>query len=60
MVGGLEIHAFYVFIGYRFYLIGHNPYFVIDRNEEGDASQTLKLEYNFELQTLNLKYDFEL
>ena len=41
--------AFYVFTGYRFLLIGNNPYFVIDHDEQEAASQTLKLEDDFEL-----------
>lgn len=49
MAGELATLAFYVFTGYRFRPIGHNPYFVIDDDEEEAASQTLKLEDDFEL-----------
>ena len=49
MVGELITLAFYVFTGYRFHLIGHNPYFVVDDYEEEVVSQTLKLEDDFEL-----------
>ena len=41
--------AFYVFTGYRFRPIEHNPYFVVDDYEEKVVSQTLKLEDDFEL-----------
>ena len=50
VAGELETLAFYVFTGYRFRPIAHNPYFVIDDAEEEATSQTLKLEDNFELQ----------
>jgi len=49
MAGELATLAFYVFTGYKFRPIGHNPYFVIDDDEEEAASQTLKLEDDFEL-----------
>ena len=41
--------VFYVFTGYKFCPIGHNPYFVVDDYEEEVVSQTLKLEDDFEL-----------
>ena len=49
MARELETIAFYVFTGYRLHPIAHNPYFVIDDDEEEAASQTLKLEDEFEL-----------
>jgi len=49
LAGELATLAFYVFTGYRFRPIGHNPYFVIDDDEEEAASQTLKMEDDFEL-----------
>jgi len=49
MAGELVTLAFYVFTGYRFRPIEHNPYFVVDDYEEEVVSQTLKLEDDFEL-----------
>ena len=49
MAGESVTLAFYVFTGYRFRPIGHNPYFVVDDYEEEVVSQTLKLEDDFEL-----------
>ena len=49
MDGELVTLAFYVFTGYRFRPIEHNPYFVVDDYEEKVVSQTLKLEDDFEL-----------
>ena len=41
--------VFYVFTGYSFRPIEHNPYFVVDNYEEKVFSQTLKMEDDFEL-----------
>ncbi|CAL0323075.1 unnamed protein product [Lupinus luteus] len=41
--------AFYVFTGYKFKPEAHNPYFVIDDEEEEAAVEALKLEDEFEL-----------
>lgn len=41
--------AFYVFTGYNFMPKVHNPYFVIDDEEEEAAAEALKLEDEFEL-----------
>lgn len=41
--------AFYVFTGYKFKPEAHNPYFVIDDEEEEAAAEALKLEDEFEL-----------
>ncbi|CAN6480420.1 unnamed protein product [Victoria cruziana] len=41
--------AFYVFTGYKFRPEAHNPYFVIDDEEEEAAAEALKLEDEFEL-----------
>ncbi|KAK1399401.1 Lung seven transmembrane receptor [Heracleum sosnowskyi] len=40
--------AFYIFTGYNFRPKTHNPYFVIDDEEEEAASETLKLEKEVE------------
>eukprot|EP01018_Ginkgo_biloba_P010830 Gb_14836 [translate_table: standard] len=44
--------GFYVFTGYKFRPLVHNPYFVIDEEEEEAAAQALKLDDDFELRTL--------
>ncbi|GMI66558.1 hypothetical protein like AT5G42090 [Hibiscus trionum] len=49
VVGELATLAFYVFIGYKFRPEPHNPYFVLDDEEEEAATDQLKLEYEFEL-----------
>ncbi|KAK4257149.1 hypothetical protein QN277_006773 [Acacia crassicarpa] len=41
--------SFYVFTGYKFKPEAHNPYFVIDDEEEEAAAEALKLEDEFEL-----------
>ncbi|XP_062074699.1 protein CANDIDATE G-PROTEIN COUPLED RECEPTOR 7-like [Humulus lupulus] len=41
--------AFYVFTGYKFKPEAHNPYFVIDDEEEEAAADALKLEDEFEV-----------
>lgn len=41
--------SFYVFTGYKFRPEAHNPYFVIDDEEEEAAAEALKLEDEFEL-----------
>jgi hypothetical protein len=41
--------AFYAFTGYKFRPEAHNPYFVIDDEEEEAAAEALKLEDEFEL-----------
>ncbi|KAG2680669.1 hypothetical protein I3760_11G108900 [Carya illinoinensis] len=41
--------AFYVFTGYKFKPEAHNPYFVVDDEEEEAAAEALKLEDEFEL-----------
>lgn len=41
--------AFFVFTGYKFKPEAHNPYFVIDDEEEEAAAEALKLEDEFEL-----------
>lgn len=41
--------AFYAFTGYKFKPEAHNPYFVIDDEEEEAAAEALKLEDEFEL-----------
>ncbi|EXB81879.1 hypothetical protein L484_015353 [Morus notabilis] len=41
--------AFYMFTGYKFKPEAHNPYFVIDDEEEEAAAEALKLEDEFEL-----------
>uniref|UniRef100_A0A7N1A0M8 Lung seven transmembrane receptor n=1 Tax=Kalanchoe fedtschenkoi TaxID=63787 RepID=A0A7N1A0M8_KALFE len=41
--------AFYAFTGYKFRPEAHNPYFVIDDEEEDAAAEQLKLDDDFEL-----------
>ena len=41
--------AFYLFTGHKFKPEAHNPYFVIDDEEEEAAAEALKLEDEFEL-----------
>ncbi|KAK4797072.1 hypothetical protein SAY86_029398 [Trapa natans] len=41
--------AFYVFTGYKFRPEAHNPYFMVDDDEEEAAAEALKLEDEFEL-----------
>ncbi|XP_042506055.1 protein CANDIDATE G-PROTEIN COUPLED RECEPTOR 7-like [Macadamia integrifolia] len=49
VAGELATLAFYVFTGYKFRPEVHNPYFVIDDEEEEAAAEALKLEDEFEL-----------
>ncbi|KAK9122281.1 hypothetical protein Syun_019898 [Stephania yunnanensis] len=49
VAGELATLAFYVFTGYKFRPEAHNPYFVIDDEEEEAAAEALKLEDEFEL-----------
>ncbi|XP_020595146.1 protein GPR107-like [Phalaenopsis equestris] len=49
VAGELATLAFYIFTGYRFRPEVHNPYFVIDDDEEEAAAEALKLEDEFEL-----------
>ncbi|XP_068635517.1 protein CANDIDATE G-PROTEIN COUPLED RECEPTOR 7-like [Aristolochia californica] len=49
MAGELATLAFYVFTGYKFRPEVHNPYFVIDDEEEEAAAEALKLDDDFEL-----------
>nr|GLL27488.1 protein GPR107-like [Ipomoea trifida] len=49
VAGELATLAFYVFTGYKFKPEAHNPYFVIDDDEEEAAVEALKLEDEFEL-----------
>lgn len=49
VAGELATLAFYVFTGYKFKPEAHNPYFVIDDEEEEAAAEALKLEEEFEL-----------
>ncbi|KAI3453311.1 hypothetical protein Pfo_009974 [Paulownia fortunei] len=49
VAGELATLAFYVFTGYKFKPEAHNPYFVIDDDEEDAAAEQLKLEDEFEL-----------
>ncbi|XP_072994153.1 protein CANDIDATE G-PROTEIN COUPLED RECEPTOR 7 [Typha latifolia] len=49
MAGELATLAFYVFTGYKFRPEVHNPYFVIDDEEEEAAAEALKLDDEFEL-----------
>ncbi|KAJ8768420.1 hypothetical protein K2173_021573 [Erythroxylum novogranatense] len=49
VAGELATLAFYVFTGYKFKPEAHNPYFVIDDEEEEAAAEALKLEDEFEL-----------
>ncbi|XP_052208776.1 protein CANDIDATE G-PROTEIN COUPLED RECEPTOR 7-like [Diospyros lotus] len=49
VAGELATLAFYLFTGYNFKPEAHNPYFVIDDEEEEAAAEALKLEDEFEL-----------
>ncbi|KAK9170105.1 hypothetical protein Syun_002245 [Stephania yunnanensis] len=49
VVGELATLAFYVFTRYKFRPEVHNPYFVIDDEEEEATAEALKLEDEFEL-----------
>ncbi|KAK9150253.1 hypothetical protein Syun_008562 [Stephania yunnanensis] len=49
VAGELATLAFYVFTGYKFRPEAHNPYFMIDDEEEEAAAEALKLEDEFEL-----------
>ncbi|KAG9453153.1 hypothetical protein H6P81_006057 [Aristolochia fimbriata] len=49
VAGELATLAFYVFTGYKFRPEVHNPYFVIDDEEEEAAAEALKLDDDFEL-----------
>ncbi|GMI78251.1 hypothetical protein like AT5G42090 [Hibiscus trionum] len=49
VAGELATLAFYVFTGYKFRPEPHNPYFVLDDEEEEAAADQLKLEDEFEL-----------
>ncbi|GLJ54181.1 hypothetical protein SUGI_1161320 [Cryptomeria japonica] len=49
LAGELATLGFYVFTGYKFQPIRHNPYFVIDEDEEEAAAQALKMDDDFEL-----------
>ncbi|XP_077245591.1 protein CANDIDATE G-PROTEIN COUPLED RECEPTOR 7-like [Tasmannia lanceolata] len=49
VAGELATLAFYVFTGYKFRPEVHNPYLVIDDEEEEAAAEALKLEDEFEL-----------
>eukprot|EP00252_Welwitschia_mirabilis_P019047 TRINITY_DN4307_c0_g1_i1.p1 TRINITY_DN4307_c0_g1~~TRINITY_DN4307_c0_g1_i1.p1 ORF type:complete len:443 (-),score=15.05 TRINITY_DN4307_c0_g1_i1:647-1975(-) len=49
LAGELATLVFYVFTGYKFRPVGHNPYFVIDDEEEEAAAQALKMDDEFEL-----------
>lgn len=49
VAGELATLAFYGFTGYKFKPEAHNPYFVIDDEEEEAAVEALKLEDEFEL-----------
>lgn len=49
VAGELATLAFYVFTGYKFKPEAHNPYFVVDDEEEEAAAEALKLEDEFEL-----------
>lgn len=49
VAGELATLAFYVFTGYKFRPEVHNPYFVIDDEEEEAAAEALKLDDEFEL-----------
>ncbi|KAL0446543.1 UNVERIFIED_CONTAM: protein CANDIDATE G-PROTEIN COUPLED RECEPTOR 7 [Sesamum latifolium] len=48
VAGELATLAFYLFTGYKFKPEAHNPYFVIDEDEDA-ATEQLKLEDEFEL-----------
>jgi hypothetical protein len=49
VAGELATLAFYIFTGLKFRPEAHNPYFVIDDEEEEAAAEALKLEDEFEL-----------
>jgi G protein-coupled receptor 107 len=49
VAGELATLAFYVFTGYKFRPETHNPYFVVNDEEEEAAAEALKLEDEFEL-----------
>ncbi|KAK3018830.1 hypothetical protein RJ639_003458 [Escallonia herrerae] len=49
VAGELATLAFYVFTGLKFKPEVHNPYFVVDDEEEEAAAEALKLEDEFEL-----------
>ncbi|XP_075505713.1 protein CANDIDATE G-PROTEIN COUPLED RECEPTOR 7-like [Primulina tabacum] len=49
VAGELATLGFYVFTGYKFKPEAHNPYFVIDDEEEDAAAEQLKLDDEFEL-----------
>ncbi|XP_047307196.1 protein CANDIDATE G-PROTEIN COUPLED RECEPTOR 7 [Impatiens glandulifera] len=49
VAGELATLGFYVFTGYKFRPETHNPYFVIDDEEEEAAVEALRLEEEFEL-----------
>ncbi|ERN08259.1 hypothetical protein AMTRI_Chr09g17850 [Amborella trichopoda] len=49
VAGELATLGFYVFTGYKFRPEVHNPYLVIDDDEEEAAAEALKLEDEFEL-----------
>ncbi|PNT53393.1 hypothetical protein POPTR_001G083100v4 [Populus trichocarpa] len=49
VAGELATLAFYFFTGYKFKPEAHNPYFVVDDEEEEAAAEALKLEDEFEL-----------
>ncbi|XP_023539803.1 protein GPR107-like [Cucurbita pepo subsp. pepo] len=49
VAGELATLAFYAFTGYKFKPEAHNPYFVVDDEEEEAAAEALKLEDEFEL-----------
>ncbi|KAK8965074.1 hypothetical protein KSP40_PGU009975 [Platanthera guangdongensis] len=49
MAGELATLAFYIFTGFKFRPEVHNPYFVIDDEEEEAAAEALRLDDEFEL-----------
>jgi hypothetical protein len=49
VAGELATLGFYVFTGYRFRPETHNPYFVVNDEEEEAAAEALKLDDEFEL-----------
>ncbi|KAJ4776653.1 Lung seven transmembrane receptor family protein [Rhynchospora pubera] len=49
MAGEFATLAFYVFTGYKFRPESHNPYFVVNDEEEEAAAEALKLDEEFEL-----------
>ncbi|EHA8586636.1 protein GPR107-like [Cocos nucifera] len=49
VAGELATLAFYIFTGYKFRPEVHNPYFVINDEEEEAAAEALKLDDEFEL-----------